>query len=167
MEKFILKSTGKQINVNEDVVTLCNPLYTIKGIVTEAILDFLIKEGYVEKVVVEEIPDNLSYYIKILEKQGISAKAIDNIMSSYPLVALSLFLKVISKEFDRINEDNVLDNDIVYFINSNTGEIVFAHSENIENEEISLFRSREDVEKACYIVRDILNSIFSVKEDNE
>lgn len=167
MEKFIFKTNDKQIKVNEDMITLCTPLYTIKGVVTEAILDFLIKEGHVEKVVVEEIPDNLSYYIKILEKQGISIKAIDNIMSSYPSVALSLFLKVISKEFDRINKDNVLDNDVVYFISSNTGEIVFAPSENIKNEEVSLFRSRDDAEKACYIVRNILDSIFSVKEDNE
>ena len=183
MEKFYLKN-GKEVQIGDTLTKVTKTKHPLLGegtvvesvVVTKAALPKLIERGIittslgsdfdVDKVMPAESHMSLHYYVEKLAKK-LNWKVekmynyLNTIDSVYPAAAFSMILREVAIELDKKYEDHIEKSPEIYVVSMLDGRITKANKAYIKNyRNFAAFRSVEDAETACSIVRDILKELF-------
>lgn len=132
--------------------------------ITDEMLDFLIKSGFVEQL---DEPMDWFYYVNHLaDRMEVNVEDLYtnlSYLSNYhPMAFINIILREIALVMDHKYEGNIKDCQYVYFISSFTGEIRKVQTSNIKSfKGFAAFRSIEDATKAVIILKDFFNKVFN------
>lgn len=184
MKKFILKQTGKEVKMGDELIKECTIKTSLgKGhfmetiVVDESTLPKLIEEGVIVSIGcaenscackenTREIPMNPNFYIrKIAERMGWHNNKIGNYLDTLSLISLpsvfSVLLREIAVELDKKYENHIQDSPEIYVVSMFDGKITKANKALIKNyKNFAAFRSIEDAKIACKILKPILRDMF-------
>lgn len=132
--------------------------------VTDEMLDFLIKSGFVEQV--DEPMDWFYYANHLADRMGANVEDLCadlSYLSNYhPMAFISVILREIALVMDRKYEGNIKDCQYVYSISSVTGEIRKIQTSDIKSfKGFAAFRYRKDATKATIILKEFFDKVFN------
>lgn len=132
--------------------------------ITDEILDFLIKSGFVEQL--DEPMDWFYYANHLADRMGVNVEDLCtnlSYLSNYhPMAFINVILREIALVMDHKYEGNIKDCQYVYIISSFTGAIRKVQTSDIKSfKGFAAFRSIEDATKAVIILKDFFNKVFN------
>ena len=132
--------------------------------ITDEMLDFLIKSGFVEQV--EEPMDWFYYANHLADRMGVNAEDLCSELSYlsnyHPMTFINVILREIALVMDHKYEGNIKDCPYVYIISSFTGEIRKAQTSDIKSfKGFAAFRSKKDATKAIIILKEFFDKVFN------
>ena len=174
MKKFIVVKNGKEINFGDKILitkSVNTPLgITIVSkvaIVTKELMDKLIKDGKVNVVEEKDINKIWNNAIENLTKKtNWKEEKLLNILNTLhlanPWAATQMVLREIAIELDKKYDDHINKSEKIYVISPQDGRIHEINKKTIKNyKAFPAFRSIEDANIACSLIREHLKSIFS------
>lgn len=183
MEKFYLKN-GKEVQIGDTLTKVTKTKHPLLGegtvvesvVVTKASLPKLIERGIittspgsdfdVDKVKPAEAHMDLHYYVeKLAKKLNWKVEKVYNYLNTidsvYPAAAFCMILREVAIELDKKYEDHIEKSPKIYVISLLDGRITEVNKAHIKNyRNFAAFRSVEDANTACSIVREILKELF-------
>ena len=132
--------------------------------VTDEMLDFLIKSGFVEQV--EESMDWFYYANHLADRMGVNAEDLCSELSYlsnyHPMTFINVILREIALVMDHKYEGNIKDCQYVYIISSFTGEIRKVQTSDIKSfKGFAAFRCMKDATKAIIILKEFFDKVFN------
>lgn len=132
--------------------------------ITDEMLDFLIKSGFVEQL--DEPMDWFYYANHLADRMEVIVEDLCTNLSYlsnyYPMAFINIILREIALVMDHKYEGNIKDCQYVYIISSFTGEICKVQTSTIKSfKGFAAFRSMEDAKIACRIVKPMLKEMFN------
>ena len=174
MKKFIVANSGKEINFGDKVLiveTVNYPLGVAKihrtAVVTEELMDKLIKDGKVNVVEEKDINKIWNNAIKNLAKKtNWKEEKLLNILNTLylanPWAATQMVLREIAIELDKKYDDHINESEHIFAISPQDGRIHEINKAHIKNyRAFPAFRTINDAKIACSLVRENLKSIFT------
>lgn len=174
MKKFILADSGKEINFGDRILIIEDintPLSVARvqrvAIVTKELMGKLIKDGKVNVVEENGINKIWNDAIKSLAKKtNWKEDKLLNILATLhlanPWAATQMVLREIAIELDKKYDDHINNSEKIYAISPQDGRIHEINKKTVKNyKAFPAFRSIEDANIACSLIREHLKSIFS------
>ena len=174
MKKYILKQTGKEVKVG-DTIEMVQPIETIFGktsitqdvVVDQQKLDILIKNGLVKEQE-EQNDDVLKPYIRrIARKMGYPFFGVVAFLQSLTevsvLAAYDLLLLQVSKD---LNKGKDLRKYKTLLVVGRDGKVQAVANDHIDLNQIPVFTSEEDAEKAIGILPNFHEFLYGEQENH-
>lgn len=174
MQHCFLKQTNKEVFLG-DIITIKSAYYindlkagnrSQKIILSESNLSELVQKGIVYIEDMPKIPTNCNYYFEKIAKKwntdtDIVIDVLSVVSSTFPMSAFSILLKEIALEIDKKYNDHISNSNEIYVVSVLDGCIHRVNKEHIKTyKNFSAFRSVEDAELACSILKPFLDLLF-------